>query len=260
MSKKLFCLFTAVLLLGLFVFSSASVTSKAAAAGKGKTTTLDTDPNLVGWWKFDETSGKTAKDSSKHKRNGVLKGEFSFDKASVEGKIGKALKFDGGEDLVEITKYKGISGTHARTVSAWIKTKNTRGEIISWGADDFGQMFTYTHIRGRIGLTPSGGYYYINDMSNDDKWHHMAIVVLEAELPNLHDHVRLYKNGEIAEIHDIGLLDLWPIKTGKEIDVRIGRQYNGLIDDLRIYDRPLTDDEVKAVFKLKSSEPLEKAK
>jgi hypothetical protein len=145
-------------------------------------------------------------------------------------------------------------------VTCWVKTKSSKGEIISWGADDFGQMWIYGFIRGRIGLTPSGGYYYINDQVHDDKWHHVAVVLLEAELPNLHDDVRLYKDGELAEIHDIGLLDLWPVNTGKDIDVRIGRRFNGFLDDVRIYDRVLSDDEVKAIFQLKSNQPLTKAK
>ncbi|MCK4293910.1 MAG: LamG domain-containing protein [Planctomycetes bacterium] len=229
------------------------------ATGQDKPTTLDTDPHLVGWWKFDETAGKTAVDSSRHKRKGALTGDLSFDKSSAEGRIGKALKLD-GRDYVEITKYKGVTGTKPRAVTAWIKTKSSRGEITSWGADDFGQMWTYGFIRGRVGLTPSGGYYYINDQVHDDKWHHVAIVLLEAELPNLHDDVRLYKDGEIAEIHDIGLLDLWPVNTGKDLDVRIGRRFTGLLDDVRIYDRVLSDDEIKAIFQLKTNQPLTKAK
>lgn len=229
------------------------------ATGQDKPTTLDTDPHLVGWWKFDETAGKTAVDSSKHRRKGALTGDLSFDKNSAEGRIGKALKLD-GRDYVEITKYKGVTGTKPRAVTAWIKTKSSRGEITSWGADDFGQMWTYGFIRGRVGLTPSGGYYYINDQVHDDKWHHVAIVLLEAELPNLHDDVRLYKDGEIAEIHDIGLLDLWPVNTGKDLDVRIGRRFTGLLDDVRIYDRVLSDDEIKAIFQLKTNQPLTKAK
>jgi len=231
----------------------------AAATGKDKTTTLDTDPHLVGWWKFDETAGKTAVDSSKHRRKGALTGDLSFAKNSAEGRIGKALKLD-GRDYVEITKYKGVTGTKPRAVTAWIKTKSSRGEITSWGADDFGQMWTYGFIRGRVGLTPSGGYYYINDQVHDDKWHHVAIVLLEAELPNLHDDVRLYKDGDLAEIHDIGLLDLWPVNTGKDLDVRIGRRFTGLLDDVRIYDRVLSDDEIKAIFQLKSNQPLPKPK
>ena len=227
-----------------------------AATGEDKPKTLDSDPNLVGWWKFDETAGKTAEDSSKFKRKGTLKGELSFDKNSAEGKIGKALKFGGKDDMVEIKDYKGITGTKPRTVTAWIKTNKTDGEVVSWGEDDFGKMFYCRHIRGRIGVTPDGGYLYMKEYTNDDKWHHIAAVVTEAELPNVHDDVKLYKDGEIAEIDDIGLLDLWPLTTGKEIDVRIGRGYIGLIDDLRLYDRPLSEDEVKAVFQQKTSQPL----
>jgi hypothetical protein len=221
--------------------------------------TLDTDPHLVGWWKFDETAGKTAVDSSRHKRKGKLIGELSFDKNSAEGKIGRALKL-GDRDYVEITKYKGITGTKPRTIAAWVKTKKNNGEIVSWGLDDFGKMWICRFIRGRIGVTPGGGYFYMKEGVSDDKWHHVAAVVHDAELPNLHDDVKLYRDGELAVIDDIGLLDLWPIETGKDIDVRIGRSYTGLLDDLRLYDRALTEEEVKAIFQLKSNQPLGKTK
>jgi len=231
------------------------------AQGKDKPITLDTDPNLAGWWKLDEVSGKTAADSSKHNRKGTLNEGMSFEKDSASGRVGKALKFDGGDGYVEITKYKGVTGTRPRSVAAWIKTTESNGEILSWGLDDYGKMFTFGFIRGRerIGVTPNGGYLYINDETDDDQWHHVAVVVEEAELPNLHDDVKLYKDGEPAEIHDIGLLDLWPIDTGSDLDVRIGRGFKGLIDDVRIYDRALSEDEINALFKLQSNRPLPKS-
>jgi hypothetical protein len=68
----------------------------------------------------------------------------------------------------------------------------------------------------------------------------------------------LYKDGVVAEIHDIGLLDLWPIDTGDDLDVTIGRGFKGLIDDVRIYDRVLSDEEVMALFKLQSDRELPK--
>ena len=226
---------------------------------KDKPATLDNDPNLVGWWKFDETSGKTAADSSKHNRKGNLMEGLSFNTNSTSGKILNALKLN-GDGFVEIKKYKGVTGTRPRTVATWFRTTETRGDIISWGEDDFGKMFIFGHIRGRIGIRPNGGYLYINDETDDNKWHHIAAVVEEAELPNLHDDVKLYKDGEPAEIHDIGLLDLWPIDTGSDLDVTIGRRFNGLIDDVRIYDRALSEDEIKAIFKLQTNKPLSKSK
>jgi hypothetical protein len=98
---------------------------------------------------------------------------------------------------------------------------------------------------------PKGGYLYMNDLLNDDTWHHVAVVVEEAAQPNLHDHVRLYKDGEPATIHDIGLLDLFPLDTGTELDVRIGRGFRGLMDDVRIYDRPLSAQEISALFRVR---------
>jgi hypothetical protein len=222
------------------------------AAEKDKPITLDNDPNLVGWWKFDEASGKTAADSSRYGHKGTLKGDLSFEGNSASGRIGKALKLQGGDYYVEITGYKGVAGTRPRTVAVWVKTTIDRGEIISWGADDYGKMWTFGFIRGRIGVTPKGGYLYINDAVHDNQWHHLAAVVRKAEMPNLHDDVKLYKDGSLAEIHDIGLLDLWPIETGSKFDMRIGRGFNGLIDDVRIYDRPLSEDEIKALFTLQS--------
>ena len=256
MSKKLLRSSLVVL---LFSLVSGLLGPAQAKADKDEPKTLDTDPHLVGWWKFDETAGKTAADSSLHNRKGTLTGGLSFDKCSAEGRVGKALRLD-GKDYVEIAEYKGVTGTKPRTIAAWIKTGKSEGEITSWGADDFGQMWTYGFIRRRIGVTPSGGYLYINAETHDDKWHHVAVVVQEVELPNLHDDVVLYKDGELAEIHDIGLLDLWPVDTGKDIDVRIGRRFTGLLDDVRIYDRVLSDDEIRSIFQLKSDQPLPKAK
>lgn len=208
---------------------------------------LDTDPALMGWWKFEETTGTEAADSSPYGRKGELKEGLTFETDSVAGKVGKALRFDGKNDLVQITKYKGVTGTKARTLAAWIKTKRGRGEFISWGSDEPGAMWFFGFFRSRPGVTPNGGYFYMKPHVNDDKWHHVAVVVVEADLPNLHDHVTLYLDGEEAEIDDIGLLDMWPIETGEEIDVRIGRGFQGTIDEVRIYERALSGEEIEKI-------------
>jgi hypothetical protein len=247
-----------ICLLALFVIILPG--NPAVGAGGGKTVTLDTDPNLVGWWRFEETTGSTAVDSSEHKRDGTLQGGLAFDKNSAPGKVGKAIRFDAKDAAIEVKDYKGIAGTRPRTVAAWIKMASSRGEIVSWGKQDFGQMFTFGYIRGRVGVTPNGGYLYMNAETQDDKWHHVAAVVQKAELPNLHDDVKLYLDGAPAEIHDIGLLDLWPIQTGQDLPVRIGRGFTGLMDDLRLYDRDLSDEEIAAIFKLQTDRPLQKAK
>lgn len=234
----------------LTVFLFCSVGASVGLASPGEPAELDQDPALAGWWKFDDSTGKTVADSSSHGRKGQLMGEVEFDQASVSGPVGKALKLENPDDFVQITDYKGVTGAKPRTVSAWIKTDRARGEIVSWGKDDFGKMWIFRFIRGRVGVTPNGGYYYMADTTNDNAWHHVAAVVHEAELPNLHDDVTLYLDGEIAEIHRIGLLDLWPVETGDEQDVAIGKGFKGSIDDLRIYARALSDEEIKKLHGL----------
>ncbi len=52
---------------------------------------------LVGWWKFDETEGNVASDSSGNGNDGNLTNGPTW----TEGKIGGALSFDGVDDYVE---------------------------------------------------------------------------------------------------------------------------------------------------------------
>jgi len=117
-------------------------------------------------------------------------------------------------------------------------------------------MWNFGFVRGRIGVTPHGGYLYMNQETHDDQWHHVAAVVRDADLPNLYDDVTLYLDGDVAEIHDIGLLDLWPLETGNELNVRIGPRFKGDLDDLRIYDRALSDEEIQVLFRLESDRPV----
>ena len=227
------------------------------AADKQDEVILDKDPNLAGGWKFDDTTGNTAIDSSIHKRNGTLNNELTFEKVSAEGRFGKAVKL-AAKDSIVVKNYKGVTGTAPRTVTSWIKTTKTSGDIVVWGERESGKQFCFRHIRGRIGMTPFGGYYYMKEYTNDDKWHHIAVVVKESELPNLYDDIELYLDGEAAELDDIGLLGLLPVETAEKDDVLIGGGYEGLLDDLRIYSRALSIEEIKTIHKGTSDKPVAK--
>lgn len=242
-------------LAGLLGSLVAVAPGRPAAAEKATLPVLDHDPHLAAWWTFDETSGRTAADSSPHKRHATLRDDLSFDTQSAPGRVGNALKLEGKDEGVRVPGFKGVTGPQARTVAVWLKTASASGEIVSWGSDEHGQMWTLGHIRSRIGVTPKGGYLYMKAATHDDAWHHVAAVVEPASPPNLHDHVKLYRDGVLAEIDDIGLLDLWPIETGDTLEVRIGRRFKGLLDDLRIYDRALSEEEVQALFKLQPQRP-----
>jgi len=243
--------------ISIWFLLTVAVISPARAMDQKKAVALDKDPALAGWWKFEEKSGATAADSSAAKHNGTLSGGLAFDAASVDGKVGKGVLL-AADQYVEIKGYKGVTGTKPRSVAAWFKTTKRQGDIAIWGARDSGKQFRFGHIRGRLGVTPFGGYYYMKEYTNDDKWHHVVLVITESELPNLHDNVCIFLDGKIAVVDDIGLLDLLPIETAEEADVRLGTGFEGVLDDVRIYSRALTLDEAKAIYEGRSNKPIEK--
>ena len=237
-----------ILVVALWLGQTWNQAATPAASIQEKPAPLDRDPHLIGWWKLDEVSGTNAADASPQGHRGTLLGGLCFEKNSVPGRIGNALKLNGGDGFLQTTGFKGLVGPQARTVTAWIKTTSTSGELVCWGTNDFGKMFIFGFVRARIGVVPKGGYLYMKASVHDDAWHHVAVTVEAADPPNLHDHVKLYRDGVQAEIDDIGLLDLWPIDTGSGIDVRIGYRFKGCLDDVRLYDRALSEDEVKSLY------------
>ncbi|MHC4694960.1 MAG: M12 family metallo-peptidase, partial [Planctomycetota bacterium] len=101
---------------------------------------------MQGYWKLDETSGSTASDSSGNGFNGTLEGTFTFDTASVTGKFGGALGFNGIDDHIETGKTAfnlGLIGNAARTVTAWVYTRSFNdGGIYEMGRQSGGQDFS----------------------------------------------------------------------------------------------------------------------
>lgn len=94
------------------------------------------NPAPIGEWKFDDpnvSSGQSAVDTSGNNNHGQLgssSGVDSSDPTWVNGKVGKALKFDGSNDYVIGTSNLGISGNAAFSMCAWIKWGGS-----SWSTD-----------------------------------------------------------------------------------------------------------------------------
>ncbi|MDE0821754.1 MAG: DUF5011 domain-containing protein, partial [Opitutales bacterium] len=73
------------------------------------------------YWKFDESEGLVAEDSSGNSFHGTLK-NFSGSDAWTAGKVGNSLTFDGSNDYIEIPAELGIPPE--MTLGVWIKRNN----------------------------------------------------------------------------------------------------------------------------------------
>lgn len=193
------------------------------------------------YWKLD---GSTA-DSSGNGYDGTLYGGPVWD---PNGRIDGALKLDGNDDYVKIKSYRGVGGVNSRTVSAWINTLAT-GDIVSWGKEEAGRSWLfYVSNAGVIRVSVYGGYIKGNTYVADGQWHHVAAVLPKGASDT--NEVKLYVDGEI-ETQTTSSSRL--IDTANYYKVRIGvynnpdRYFDGLIDDIRIYDRALSGEEIAAL-------------
>jgi len=231
MYKKLIYLFSFVLVLGLAL---PSVTDAA-------------DPNLMGWWRFDGD----ALDTSGNERHGTLHGSPQFG----PGVFGQALEFQDNPDYVTIDGYKGVLGTHAFSITAWVKTANPANieQIVHWGAHVGGQRVEFRINSTRLRISHGNGNVQGNTDLIDDEWHHVAVTVIDNATASSGD-VTFYVDGEDDTMESTDP-DGWDIVANTTLDVTIGwrptqqdRPFIGSIDDVRIYDKVLTQEEVQAIM------------
>jgi hypothetical protein len=213
------------------------------------------DPSTVGLQAHYEFEGNT-NDASGNVRHGSAVGNPVFG----EGQIGQSIGLDGLGDYVNIDGYKGVLGSSAITVTAWIKTTSIdTGAIVGWGPNVAGQRFGFRVNDGRLRLEHHGGNVQGGTSVNDGDWYHVAVTVQENATIS-YPEVILYVNGadDTRPTTDPDLFDL----TAAE-DVRIGsrpssndRLFIGQIDDVRIYDRALTPEEI--IWLAGRTEPFDK--
>ena len=218
---------------------------------------------LVAHWNFDEGAGTTAANVVNSSFNGTLAGGASW-VAGPSG-FGSAIAFDGTDDQVNTT-WTGLTGTAVRSVTAWIKYPNQLGSspnefdaILSYGNNTTSQRWTMrvsdtgavTPFRLRLEVA-GGGVYGSTDL-NDDLWHHVAIVQTGGTLGT----VQLYVDGVAETLFYNGTGATLAINTtvGATTPVTLGASghgtnYNflGSIDDIRVYDAPLSQADIQALI------------
>ncbi len=196
----------------------------------------------------DGSGSSTATDSSGKGRDGTLNNEPTW---STDRNGGGALLFD-GTNYVEINGYKGVVGTGSRTCSAWIRTTSAlQGNIVSWGDGQNDQKWMFRIEDGTLGVGVWGGYIKTTQTVNDDQWHHVAAVLENDGSPDVSE-ILLYIDG-ILQL-DTNVTGSQLIHTAADQNVMIGvyennssysSYFTGLIDDVKIYSRALTGDEIK---------------
>jgi chitodextrinase len=216
------------------------------ASNTQKTFTFTSD--LVAYWTMNsaDISGVTLYDKSGNGNDGTINGA-----TVTNGKSGDALSFDGTNDYVSIS---GLLGTPTNiTLSAWARldAADTNGaELISLG--------DYVAIRVDDSSGGTKGFYF--DTTNNWRgvntnvdyagtgWHHFAYVV-----DDTNNSQKMYVDGiERASASWTNPIQYTTLGSNTEIGRHANGtgsyDFNGIIDDVRIYNQALSATEIQNVF------------
>ena len=206
---------------------------------------------LVGYWSFNEGFGTAAYDYSGNRHN---------------GQIGKALSFDGNNDYVNAGDIAAIDTATALTSCVWAyhQTITDDDAIIAKYVSDDGWVMLRDDVGSASGRTDEYTVYVADSADTDSariegatnsspakKWTFVCFTFQAGNASGL----RLYINGVEDANSPVSTSAVGAINAGTAI-LSIGQYsdgvsspFNGLIDDVRVYNRVLSAMEVKNMYR-----------
>ncbi|MFA5292154.1 MAG: LamG domain-containing protein [Phycisphaerae bacterium] len=217
------------------------------------------DPNLLIWYKFDETGGAVAYDSSSNGYDGYL----IFDGDFVAGYSGNALVFDGAYQYLTLdpipNAVKDVNLGGRSTIALWLKDNgHAAGEQIFQIGSGSGNLQIWSEWTGDLqytcGIYPNtyqdqlfwGRYGFTNPLHVLNEWEHYAFT--KDYTTGI---MRIYRNGyAVAEYADANAPVMRAVGTGYftigawRYEDSEGGYFAGAMDDFRLYNRALSDAEI----------------
>jgi len=211
----------------------------------------DSDPSLVGWWKFEEASGTLYDQSDNHNDSTSAQGVLY----QQTGQTGYALGFDGIDDSIIV----GANGRPADTFSfgGWFKTSATH-EIDPESTSGVGgvnnQRYAFDpqhggESNGGAGLSlGTNGILVYEHGSN----YMPATAVYQADIGNDWNHIMIVYDNKQPTIYLNGSAVRTGLTSPREVvnaPIHFGGMaygyFEGLMDEVRIYNRALSAAEIK---------------
>lgn len=213
-------------------------------------------PGLIGWWPMDEGSGRTVADRSPSPPyDGTLQGA-----TWTAGRVGNCLQFDGHSGRVSIPVEYSFHSLRRFTLAAWVKLTGLPQQGNGHTIVNKGPEAPVQHFWWWIGYPPN--YSLILELGSEahqwgagfgsqplqwelGRWYHVAVVF---ECDGQKSTVTHYRDGEV-----VGTQTRDEVFHSGTYDLRIG-DYGGLhwmdgcIDEVKIWDRALSAEEIRAEF------------
>ncbi len=218
---------------------------------------------LVHYWSFDNVNKNTVPDLAGNNDVELVRGKSppllgggQSDPNIIEGRIGQAVEFDGDGDYAQSTQEIEITGSDPRTLSAWVRFNKffLKQVPVGWGWEGEtaqicqGELYGITAWDGAsIALWGICNDHVAPKRFEPDTWTHVtATYDKKTEL-------KIYVDGEL--VYDNPKMN--PLQTGEKTRATFGKKIftfadrawmDGAVDEVAIYDRPLTAGEVEQNF------------
>ena len=220
-------------------------------------------PEPIAHWTFDEGSGTIAEDSAGSNDGTLINGPVW-----TTGQIDGALYFSGGDDYIDCgNSFASITGSTTKTITAWAKSdvSDRSGRIITLyrRSDSYSAFVIYPRENDGVnpatwkGLyaTPGNGHKLIDSAVSvtAGEWIHVALV---QDGP----HVHIYVNGELENSASDAAAPTISNPPNAVIGTYMwyghgpSASFLGTIDDVRLYNRALSAEEIRQLYNLTNSD------
>jgi prepilin-type N-terminal cleavage/methylation domain-containing protein len=223
------------------------------------------DPSLVGYWSFDEGTGTIAYDYSGNGNNGTLYSSLTICSNPptsgcpqwTTGKVGGALNFDGNNDYISIPDSSSLKLATSVTIALWFKMADYPPPPPPGGYDwyNFVNKGRYTDSYGLMyyrggslgsftfylkGVTPATVSFSFTPSLN--QWY---FIVCTWDGNN----AKIFLDGvQKTSVPTTGNLYISTNQLRISLDTGNTYPFNGTIDEVRIYNRALSGEEIQALY------------
>ena len=198
-------------------------------------------PLPIAHWKLDDATGSVAVDSVGGHDGTVV--DAIWDAGQLDG----GLRFDGSGDVVEVPHDDTLSLTTGFTITAWVRndSPSVSGSyrILSKEPDGANSGYWLSFQSQTFWVGVGGAFYSASIPMSSSVWYHLAVSFDDAR-----DELIIYVNGSETDNYfasaTIGA-NTAPLRLGANWES--GKHWDGILDDVRIYDQILTSPQVASL-------------